>query len=365
MQLPPIRNVLELLQQTAVPALAGATLTMCLMHAAGRLLASVISTLAVAGRFCWAIFVENFSTAREIGFTLRWKSYRWLLNLWQALALGSALGVTSGFIWANFSLDNSIDRETGALLWWNTYRLLPWMGEPASRYGWDWLALAALILVGVGLVTHWLRLLSARFAPDRRGVISLALVWLPRIIALYALSGWPVSERVASESPALRWEILLIMLASWGVLDRLARLHPGPEIVLDQGIMCIAAGIVVLFAHSARFMEVMMALGGALVGVSLVAFLVKSNVTGAIPAAVIFLPGLMLAGRSSLSSRVPDASFWLVALSPLMLLPWLLPLLARKKGWYPRAIRMAMVLVPLILAVALAAQYEELPFTNE
>ena len=74
----------------------------------------------------------------------------------------------------------------------------------------------------------------------------------------------------------------------------------------------------------------------------------------------------IVSDRPSLPDHnVPAAYFWLVALAPLLLLPFLIPALARKDRWYVRVIRALLVLVPLAVAVALAAQHEQLAFEEE
>jgi hypothetical protein len=55
---------------------------------------------------------------------------------------------------------------------------------------------------------------------------------------------------------------------------------------------------------------------------------------------------------------VPKESFWLVALAPVTLLPFLIPALGRSTAWYVRVLRLILVLAPLVAAVYLAAKYE-------
>jgi hypothetical protein len=72
----------------------------------------------------------------------------------------------------------------------------------------------------------------------------------------------------------------------------------------------------------------------------------------------------MFAVRPSMSAhQVPEAAFWLVALAPAMLLPFLIPAVARNQDrWYVRAMRAILVLAPLVAAAVLASQNETLAF---
>ncbi len=336
MPLPPLKNTIEALLQDVLPAAGGATLIMCLFLLLGR----------------------------------------------RAAAIGSATAIVFAFVWANFSLDNSISSETGNLVWANTYRLLPWKVDPSSTSVWHSIPRAALILVIVGLLSRWCGLLAFWYLHERRlpgatlaerGSPSFRLwwganllVWLPRISAVFVVSGWLVSEKDANESPWPRFTLVATMLLIWFILDVLARVREGGEIAAYLAMSLYAAGVVLLFSHSARFMEIAVSVGSAMFEIAIAARVSKAYVSGAIPAGVAFLPGLILASRPSLpTTEVPAISYWLVALAPLALAPFLIPFLSRKNGWYFRLIRAVLVLVPLVIAVVLAAQHEQLPFDEE
>jgi hypothetical protein len=317
MPLPPLRNAIEALQQDLFPAAAGAALVMCLFLFLGR----------------WAT------------------------------ALGSAVAVGFAFVWANFSFENSVDNETKELVWANTYRLFPWKVDSTS--GLNWLPRAALGLIVVGLVSRWLGLLSSQLLPERRWWVANLMVWLPRIIAVALVSGWLVSERSAKESPYLRYTILLAMLSIWLTLDGLARAGSGGDVAAYLAMNFFTAGALLLYGHSARFMEIAVVIGSAMFGIAVVAHLMKTDISGSIPAGIAFLPGLVLGGRPSLETEVPYASFLLVSLAPLILAPFLIPILSRRNGWQVQVIRALLILIPLVIAIVVAAQFDQLAIPED
>jgi hypothetical protein len=112
-------------------------------------------------------------------------------------------------------------------------------------------------------------------------------------------------------------------------------------------------------------MDIALILGFALFGLSLPAFLGSADTSGAVPAGVAFLPGLMLNGRYQTESLVPVESFWLVGLAPLALLPFLLPRTYLQNPWVISILRLVAVLAPVVVAVVLASQHEQLAFEEE
>jgi hypothetical protein len=101
-------------------------------------------------------------------------------------------------------------------------------------------------------------------------------------------------------------------------------------------------------------------------GIAVAAGVGKADTSGAIPAGVVFLPGLVLGGRPSLADNlVPASCFWVLALAPVVLLPFLIPALARRNGWLVRIARPLLVLAPVVVAIVLAAQHEKLAFEEE
>ena len=332
MPLPPLKDVLEALQLTVLPGAGGAAL--------------------VLGAFL-------------------------LLGRW-AGALGSAAAVAVGFVWGNFTLA----KLNGAPpTWANTWRLIPWAPD-ADAAGYQWLARSALVLVVVGLVSRWLGMLAARMLPERSWWGANVFVWAPRVSAVLLVSGWLVRGQAAQaeEWAFLRWQLVLAMIVAWVALDGIARNGASAQVALYAGAILLTGGVMMLYTHNARFMELAVLVGSALFGVAVANALVepdmnqeKPDTSGAIPAVVAFLPGLLLGARPSMADHhVPVMCFWLVALAPAGLLLFLLPAVARKSDWQMGGVRKSdwqlaigraiLVLLPLVVAVVLAAKHETLAF---
>jgi len=271
------------------------------------------------------------------------------------------------FLWSNFTLSflKLDDKPT----WENTARLIPW--KPADGApGWHWMPLAALLLVGVGLLSRWIGLIARSSLPERLWWGSLLLVWAPRLAGVIVVAGWLATGKAATapEWQWLRWQLAAVMFVVWIALDGVARAEFGGEVAAYLAVTFLVAGIILLYTHNARFMEVAVILGFAIFGIAVVAILGECDSSGAIPGGVVFLPALMLATRPSWaenSHKVPAHCLWMVALAPLVLLPFALPAVAAKRGWLVRLLRAAVVLAPLIAAIVLASEHEKLVFEEE
>lgn len=319
--LPPTKYVLEALQNDVLPAAGGGAFFLCLFLLLGR----------------WAG------------------------------ALGSAVAIAVAFLWSNFTLTylKLDDKPT----WENTARLIPWKPADAAP-GWHWIPLAALLLVGVGLLSRWVGLVSRRNLPDRFWWGSHLLVWAPRLAAVIVVAGWLASGRAAAEPQweGLRWQLAAAMFFIWIALDGVARAEFGAEVAACLAVTFLMAGTILLYTHNAKQMEIAVILGFAMFGIAVVATLGNCDTSGAIPAGVVFLPGLLLATQPSWatdSHKVPAHCLWLVALAPLVLLPFAIPAVAARRGLWVRLLRAAVVLAPLIAAIVLASEHEKLVFEEE
>jgi MFS family permease len=290
-----------------------------------------------------------------------------LLGRWAA-AIGSAVAIVVAFLAANFSVAGVDSGDP--LSWDNTARLIPWKPstnpDVAAPPGWHWLPRVAVILVGIGLVTRWAGLLANRVLTAKGWWAAHLLVWIPRILVVDLLSSWLTTGRAAAEWPELRRDLVVSLVLLWLVLDSLARAGRGAEVAAYLALVLMASGMLLLYAHSARFMELAVLIGSAMLGLAVIASVGKADTSGAIPAAVVFLPGLLLGGRPSLAeNQVPSASFWLITLAPATLAPFLIPALGRRTGWLVILVRLVLILTPVVVALVLAAQYEQLAFEEE
>jgi hypothetical protein len=325
--LPPAKDVLVTLQADVLPAAGGAAAVMCLFLLFGR----------------WAA------------------------------ALGSAAAVAVGFVCANYTFDK--------LSWEGTWRLVPWKPDDPAK-PWYWLPRAALALMIVGLLSRWVGLIAARYLPERRWWIANGLVWLPRVAATAAVAGWLLSDRYTDGRTWLLPALVAAIVVEWVVLDSIARAGASAQVAAYLGLALVGAAVVLLHARWAGGMELGLVAGFALLGVALAVGAVTAAepapevlpwerpptptaASGAIPAGVVFLLGLAIPGRLSNDSTVPLQSFWLIALAPLALAPFLIPALCPKNGWFVRIARLVLVLAPVVAAVVLADQHARLTFDEE
>lgn len=344
---PPLKDVLQALQECVLPGAGGAALVMGLFLLFGR----------------WAA------------------------------AVGSAVAVIVAFAWGNLTLA-SVGADPPS--WENTARLLHWK-PGGDAPGYQWLPRAALVLVVVGLASRWLGMAAARVLPERMWWGEDLLVWLPRVGAVAAVSAWLVLGKAAEalQWASLRWELAAAMLAVWIVLDGLARTDISAEVSAYLAAALYAAGAVLLYSHNAKFMELAVLVGSAMFGIAVATALarrpreepaphfnpnpdlydarksdepadVAAKASGAVPAAAVFLVGLVLGTRPSHPEhKVPEECFWLVALAPLALTPFLIPWVSRQNRWVLLSLRAALLLAPLAAALVLAGQHEKFPYEEE
>ncbi len=210
---------------------------------------------------------------------------------------------------------------------------------------------------------HWLP--TAALAALAAGVLARPLPWRAAKWMLWGgtagLAAWLLVPPYLAGTT--RWAMPtlgLVILAEWNVLERLARTTPGGQAPLALALTFVAGSVIILHAHCGRLAEVALIAAGALTGLAVVAWWARVNCAGAVPAAAVLLPGVLLAGQSETFSDVPDSAFALVALAPLVLSLTLLPSLRR---WpLPRLalLRLLLLLVPLACAVVLAVRAEAL-----
>jgi hypothetical protein len=341
--LPPAKDVLNALQLDVLPAAGGAALVMCVFCVLGG----------------WGQAFEAATSLRQITTVVaRGLAASIVFVGRNAGVVGAAAAVVVAFLWAN--------HDFKAVSWDNTHRLIPWNPDDPKK-AWQWLPRVALVMVVVGIASRWLGQIAAGYLPERRWWGANLLVWAPRLGAVAVASRWLVPESAAAERTWLVPALAAAMALEWVVLDSVARTKPGAggQVAAYLSAAFFAAAAVLIYHHWAGAMEIAVVLGAAMFGLAAAAGAAKEDASGAVPAGVAFLPGLMLAGRLSMDSKIPVAAFWLVALAPLALTPFLIPRLARQSGWAARVARAVLMLIPLVIAVALADQHEQLAFGGD
>ncbi len=342
---PPLKDILEALHQCVLPGAGVAAFVFCVFLVAGRWAAALGSAIAVAFAFMAANFAPPNLTPEDPKPT--WDNTSRLV-LWKPVDAPKP---------AAASLDEDVPK--------------PPLASPCEH----WLPRAAIVLLIVGLLTRWLGMAAGRAIPERAWWTANLLVWLPRAGAVYVVCAWLVMGHAASkpEWSSLRWELAFAMILVWLLLDGLARGGASAEVSVYLCAMFYAGAAVLLYSHNAKFMELAVVIGSAMSGIAVAAGVVqvrevgaKLSASGAIPVAVAFLPGLLLGTRPShADNKVPAISFWLVTLAPLVLAPFLIPRVSRQNRWLLFALRAALVMLPLVIAVILAGQYEKLPYEEE
>ena len=246
--------------------------------------------------------------------------------------IGGALALAGGLALGNF-----------------TRGLLPWWSMEA---GWPSLFPSTLVAIagGIGAAlalsrcgTRWnlgLRLLTMAGCAWWLTPVSPALSRVGVFVLLFAASAlnWEAFRRTGSRS--LGTSALLALAIPWGG----------------------AAATVLILAASARFFDMAVLLTATLAGIGLIAALRKLDVTALFLASAVFLPALMLAGAANTFSEVPAASFVLIGLAPCALWSLNLPPLRRWSGRAPVAAAVVAVIIPCLVAVALAMRAESLDF---
>lgn len=316
--LPPADLVLESLRQNILPAAGGAALVMCLFLVLGR----------------WAA------------------------------ALGSAAAVIAGFVWADFTFEKAS--------WDAISRLIPWKPEENAP-AWHLIPRAAFVLVVVGLGSRWAGMLIARALPQRLWWGENLLVWAPRVAAVATVSAWVTPAAATEQWAWIRPAMIGVMVLSWVILDGLSRTWDCGHVAAYHSLIFFATGSVLMYHTWNTATELAFILGSAMFGIAVATAVRATAVTppellpwekpppgvmasGAIPAGVAFLPALLLNARLLAESNLPPTPFWLLAVSPLALAPFLIPWVARQRRWFVVLAGAVLLLIPLGIAVSVASQ---------
>jgi hypothetical protein len=230
---------------------------------------------------------------------------------------------------------------------------LPWNAEVPKWHWLLWLGLAALAvgvlirLPQVPAVIRWLIMAAAA------GFVA----WLfvpPDLLPedLREKAPWGPAAAFAA-----------VVFIEWALLEHLCERSPGGGIPLGLALTFLAGAAVLIHAGSLRFTDVATILSASLSGIA-VAARQQADAGAVAPGVAVLLPGLLLTGQNTMASEVPVplAGFLLVGLAPLALLLTLLPPFRRWEGIRLNILQLILILVPVIVAVALAMQTGPLEF---
>jgi hypothetical protein len=223
---------------------------------------------------------------------------------------------------------------------------LPWLPDQEV---WHWLPAAILAALGAGLLAQ---------VPRVPAVIG----WLLRAAAAGLATWLLVPEELRTEAWWVVPAFFAAVLADWAALELAARRAPGGAVPAGLALVCAGAAAVLVHHYSARFADIALMQAGALAGIALVAGLARADCATAMPAGAVLLPGLLLAGYHGMESEIPWVSFALTTLAPLALVPTLLPPLSRLRPVLLRTVQLALLLAPVVVAVALAMKAEPMEF---
>jgi hypothetical protein len=249
--------------------------------------------------------------------------------------------------------------------------VLVWVGLPRSA--------ASLGLLAGATLGLWLRealtLISGASAWNRLPWAALGALWIARMTRVTDLPASTVWVVRAAAAVAIAWLVIpaasraeadwlspvfaALVLAQWAVLERLAAQPSGGSVPACLAVIFLVAGGVLIHAGSARLSNAGLVLAAAFAGLALASGWFGADCGDAVPAAAVFLPGLLLMGQQETFSEVPWQAFALPALVPVLLAE------ALPVGQRPRvrlAVVVLTVLVPLVIALGLARAAGSLDF---
>lgn len=212
-------------------------------------------------------------------------------------------------------------------------------------YGWPWLlpaAIAITLLAGMGQ-SCWPKKIVYKALLIIAGTIALTCVLTP----------------VENHRAEYLLGFAAISLANAFVLEAVSERSSSRLLyVLAPFVFIKGAALVSIYSHFARVTDGAAIVASSLLGILVISFWKSISFKVAGQLLAILLPALMLSAQQNTYSEVPLASFFLIALSPLALLPVLVP---RFKKLAPRtqlAIQIILPIIPVLIAVGLAIKAE-------
>lgn len=208
---------------------------------------------------------------------------------------------------------------------------------------------------------HWLFLLVVLFQHDGTFLSADARTWRTwvRRLVLVGLAAWLL---VPADLRDRHWPLAAfagLVLLGWAGSESVARQSPGGTVALGLAAAMFGAGFVLAHAHSASLADALSIPGAALVGIAVVAFAARVEVSGAIPGVALLLPAVLLVGKNVTFSEVPWSAFILAGLPPVTIGLLAVPPFSRlgRGRWL---LFWVLCLGPTVAAVALAVRAETL-----
>jgi hypothetical protein len=174
---------------------------------------------------------------------------------------------------------------------------------------------------------------------------------LLRAATAFGIAWWVVPETVSADFSWLAPAFAAVIFLEWVILDPIA---DGSTAVCLTLTLLVAGGVL-LHARMTSSLDAATACGSAMAGLAVVAWWCRVDVTGAIPAVAVILPGLLLMGQTGTAVETLHwTTFALPVLAPLLLAVTLPIRQTSDFRWY--VVRLGLVLIPLVAALALAHQ---------
>jgi len=256
------------------------------------------------------------------------------------LIFAVALGPTIGH-WLHDFVKSFGDGPASEYVFWLTGVLKP-MPNESTWNRLPWTALAALC---VGRLT--------------RDVSADA--WLVRGATSFAIAWWVMPEHALAIGTWVVPAFAAIILLNWMLLECLASKSNDGSVALCVFLCFFVASLVLIQAAFASLGEPAIMFGSAFLGLAVVAWWRGVDVSGAMPAAAVMLPGMLLIGQQeSTVETLPLLGYVCAAVAPLVLV---LALPFAHWHWLWRhLLRLALIAIPLGLAVKFAMDAGPLDF---
>ena len=161
--------------------------------------------------------------------------------------------------------------------------------------------------------------------------------------------GWPIAA------------FTLGIALAWAGTEEVAKQSPGGNIPLLMSLALFSASMVMAHSHSAKLSDALSIPAASLAGIALVSFLRPTDVSGALPGAVVMLFCVLLIGQQESYSDVPPKAFLIAALPPLTLGLAACPPLSQLTGKWKWLVTWLLCLGPAAIALSMAMQAETLP----